>query len=117
MTWGWNDQRFADRADAGRYLAAALQAYRGRRPLVLGIPRGGVAIAAEVARGTDGDLDVIVARKLGAPFQEELAIGAVTAHGGRWLNDRLIAELGVDEAYLEQVTAEQADEAARRELR
>ena len=108
---------FADRADAGRRLALELEAYRVRRPLVLGIPRGGVPAAAEVARALGAELDVVVARKLGAPGYPELAIGAVTANGGRYLNADVIRELGVTEAYIEAVTAAQREEATRREAR
>src|SRR6266550_5740709 len=62
---------FRDRQDAGRALAARLERYRGRDPLVLGLPRGGVVVAAEVARRLDAELDVVVARKLGAPSLDE----------------------------------------------
>jgi putative phosphoribosyl transferase len=83
-------------------LARELERYRGERPVVLGIPRGGVPVAAVVARHLRGELDVIVARKLGAPMHEELAIGAVTADGGRFLNrESPCAARG--EEYLSQV--------------
>ena len=108
---------FTDRADAGRRLGDALELYRARRPLILGIPRGGVPVAAEVARLLDAELDVVVARKLGAPGSPELAIGAVTANGGRYLNDDVIRELGVSPSYIEAVTAAQRAEAERRETR
>lgn len=108
---------FVDRVDAGRVLAESLMNYRGERPLVLGIPRGGVPVAAEVAKAIGGDLDIIVARKLGAPGSPELAIGAVTANGGRYLNDRVIDEFGVSSEYLERVTAAEMDEAHRREAK
>jgi putative phosphoribosyl transferase len=86
--------RFRDRRDAGARLGAALEdAYRGKDVIVLGIPRGGVPVAAAVARRLGGELDVIVARKLGSPISPELAIGAVTANGGRYLNEELIREL------------------------
>jgi putative phosphoribosyl transferase len=98
-------------------LAGALGRYRGKDTLVLGIPRGGVPVAAEVARRLDADLDVVVARKLGSPISPELAIGAVTANGGRYLNEEIIRHLGVSEAYLVQVTEEQTREARRREAR
>jgi putative phosphoribosyl transferase len=114
---GGGRPRFRDRVDAGARLAARLERYRGPNTLVLGIPRGGVVVAAEVARRLDADLDVIVARKLGAPGSEELALGAVTANGGRFLNEALIRELGVPERYLAQVTAAQMAEARRREER
>jgi putative phosphoribosyl transferase len=108
---------YADRADGGRALAAALAAHRGTAPVVLGIPRGGVPVAVVVARALEGELDVVVARKLGAPLQPELALGAVAADGSRFLNDEVIAMLGVDESYLRRITAEQRAEAQRRELR
>jgi putative phosphoribosyl transferase len=106
---------FRDRIEAGAALAEQLGSYRGPQTLVVGIPRGGVTVAAEVAREIDAELDVIVARKLGAPGQQELAIGAVTADGGRFLNQDLIATLGVSEPYLEAVTNVQMIEARRRE--
>ena len=108
---------FANREDAGERLGKALARFRGQRPLVLGIPRGGVPVAARVARALDGDLDVIVARKLGSPFSPELAVGAVTADGMRYLNAPTIDELGVPADYLEQVTKEKRVEAEARERR
>jgi putative phosphoribosyl transferase len=108
---------FRDRREAGARLADALEEYRGKDVLVLGIPRGGVPVAAEVARRLEGELDVVVARKLGAPVSRELAIGAVTANGGRFLNEELIGQLGVSDAYLDRVTAEEMAEARRREER
>jgi predicted phosphoribosyltransferase len=106
---------FVDRVDAGRQLAAQLESFRGAGTLVLGIPRGGVVVAAEVARKLEAELDVIVARKLGAPVQPELAIGAVTADGERWLNQPLVQSLGITPAYLEEVTRRERAEAERRE--
>jgi predicted phosphoribosyltransferase len=108
---------FTDRVDAGVRLAGALEPYRARQPVILGIPRGGVPVAAEVARRLDAELDVVVARKLGAPGAPELAIGAVTANGGRYLNEELIREIGVRPSYIEAVTAAQRAEAERREAR
>jgi putative phosphoribosyl transferase len=107
---------FRDRLEAGTQLTAHLGHYRGKDALVLGIPRGGALVAAEVARRLEAELDVVVARKLGAPNQPELAIGAVTA-GGRWLNERIIRERGVSDAYIKAVTAEQKAEARRRNER
>ncbi|MBI3965246.1 MAG: phosphoribosyltransferase [Chloroflexi bacterium] len=106
--------QFRDRRHAGQVLAKWLERYREGDVLVLGIPRGGVPVAAEVARHLDADLDIIVARKIGAPSSCELAIGAVTANAGRYLNTELIRELRVPTSYLETTTkAEQADAAAR----
>lgn len=108
---------FQDRLEAARLLAKRLAGFRGRHAVVLGIPRGGVPVAREVATAIDGDLDILVARKLGAPGHEELAIGAVTADGGRYVNEELVRQLGVTSHYLEQVTRKQLTEAARREKR
>jgi predicted phosphoribosyltransferase len=116
-SWFREEALFEDRRDAGVSLARSLEGYRGKGVLVLGIPRGGVPVAAEVARALDADLDVVVARKLGAPDSPELAIGAVTANGGRYLNEDVIRALGVPASYVESVTAEQRAEAQRRERR
>ena len=105
------DRVFRDRLDAGRRLAVALGSFDGEDVVVLGLPRGGVPVAAEVARALHAPLDVIVVRKLGLPFQPELAMGAIGEDGVRVLNEEVIrlADVGPDEiAALEQV--------ARREL-
>jgi predicted phosphoribosyltransferase len=73
--------KFANRDEAAALLAERLAAYRGRRPLVLGVPRGAVPMARVIAAALDGDLDVVLVRKLRAPGQPELAIGAVDEHG------------------------------------
>ena len=108
---------FRDRVDAGERLAKRLLTYRGEHVLVLGIPRGGMPVAAVVAQALEAELDVVVARKLGSPVSEELAIGAVTAEGGRYLNDSVVRSLGVDESYIDHVTRAQVLEAQRRESR
>jgi predicted phosphoribosyltransferase len=108
---------FEDRIHAGEVLAARLAAYRGQDVLILGIPRGGVPVAAEVAERLDADLDVVVARKLGAPGQPELAIGAVTANAGEFLNEPIVRALDVPDAYIAEVRREQTEEARRRESR
>lgn len=108
---------FRNRADAGAQLSVALQAYAGREPLVLGIPRGGVPVAYEVAKRLHGELDVIVARKLGAPSQPELAIGAVASDGTRYVNTRLQRVARVSPEALERLTEIESAEAKRREER
>ena len=107
--------RFKDRKDAGRQLAEALEGRGYRQPVVLGIPRGGVPVAAEVARKLGGDLGVVVARKLRAPGQPELAIGAVTADGATWINAPVARATGADDRYLEREIAFQVAEAQHRE--
>ncbi len=109
--------RFEDRAEAGRALAGQLSAYRGSDALLLAIPRGGVAVASEVAKELGLELDVVVARKLGAPGQQELAIGAVTADGERYLDPELIRALRVSDIYIANATRVQTGEARRRETR
>jgi len=106
--------RFANRAAAGDALAGALAHYRGADVLVLGLPRGGVPVAARVADVLDAELDVIVSRKLPSPISGELAIGAVTADGERFLNEGLLSELGVSDVYLDAVTEVQRAEARKR---
>ncbi len=106
---------FRDRVDAGKQLAKALQGRGIERPLVLAIPRGGVPVAAEVAEVLGGELGVVVARKLGAPGQPELAIGAITSDGVCYLNERLVDETGARGRYLAEEQGRQAAEARRRE--
>ncbi len=112
---GWEPGTFADRREAGARLAASLEDRFGADTLVLGLPRGGVVVAAEVARRLGAELDVVVARKLGSPMSPELAIGAVTADGVRVLDDNLVMALGVSEQYLTAVGARECAEARRRE--
>jgi putative phosphoribosyl transferase len=114
--FGPSGRRFADRADAGRQLAARLDHLRGHPLVVLGLPRGGVAVAREVAAALDAPLDVIVARKLGAPMQPELAIGAI-AGGARVLRADVIGALGISGEELDRITQREqarADELERR---
>lgn len=106
---------FRDRRDAGRRLAEALRQVAGERPVVLGIPRGGVPVAAEVARALEGVLGVVVARKLGAPGYPELAIGAITADGAAYINEEVARQVGASPSYLDGEKKRQRDEARRRE--
>jgi len=106
---------FRDRKDAGEKLAATLKERGFQNPVVLGIPRGGVPVAAEVARAVHGDLAVVVARKLGAPGNPELAIGATTETGASYINTAVAAAAGADADYIEAEKARQVQEAHRRE--
>lgn len=91
---------FVDRVDAGRRLAARLRSLGDRDVVVLGLPRGGVPVAFEVARVLAAPLDVIVVRKLGVPFQPELGMGAVAEGGERVINERVVRMAGVTEGEL-----------------
>jgi len=107
---------FEDRADAGRRLASRLGAYRNRKDVVvLGIPRGGVPVAFEVAAALDAPLDVFVSRKLGVPGQEELAFGAVASGGVRILDREITEAVGISDAEVERITANVRKEVERRE--
>jgi putative phosphoribosyl transferase len=109
------DRVFADRGEAGRLLAEGLAKYAGREDVVvLGLPRGGVPVAAEVARGLRAPLDVLVVRKLGAPGQEELAIGAIGEGGVRVLNAGLVRSLGLGEEEIGRIAAREERELERR---
>jgi putative phosphoribosyl transferase len=105
---------FRDRKDAGLRLAERLARYRDEDSVVLALPRGGVPVGYEVARALKVPLDVFIARKLGAPNQPELGIGAVAQDGSRVLNERIVEEIGVSEEYIERVAAEETKEAERR---
>ncbi|HLF70775.1 MAG TPA: alpha/beta fold hydrolase [Dehalococcoidia bacterium] len=108
-------RRFEDRNEAGRMLAADLAKRSYERPVVLGIPRGGVPVAIEVARVLGGELGVVVARKLGAPGYAELAIGATTASGASYVNSEIAEEVGATDEYIAAETTRQVLEAQRRE--
>src|SRR5258708_21774058 len=89
------DRLFRDRRDAGRFLAGLLERYRDRPDvIVLGLPRGGVPVAYEVAAALGAPLDVFLVRKLGVPGREELAMGAIASGGGAGLNDAGVRGLG-----------------------
>ena len=105
---------FADRAGAGRHLAARLQYLRDRPVVVLGLPRGGVPVAAEVARALGAPLDVIVVRKLGVPSQPELGMGAIGEDGVRVLNADVVRAAGVSADGLAAVEARERTEMERR---
>jgi predicted phosphoribosyltransferase len=113
-------RRFADRVDAGRRLGEVLAAdpeLRDADPVVLGLPRGGVVVAAEVAARLGAQLDVLVVRKLGVPGHEELAFGAVARGGHRVLNPAVVAAAGVSDATIEEVTGRELAVVEAREER
>lgn len=107
---------FLDRVDAGKKLARRLAQYAGRDDVVvLGVPRGGVPVAFEIAQALDAPLDILLVRKLGAPGQKELAMGAIASGGVRILNEPVLHDLEISEAELASATAEQEAELHRRE--
>jgi predicted phosphoribosyltransferase len=107
---------FRNRAEAGRRLAGALRHLAGRTDvIVLGLPRGGVPVAYEVARALGAPLDVFVVRKLGFPGQRELAFGAIASGGVRVLNEEIVTGLRLDPSIVAAVTATEQEELERRE--
>ena len=108
--------KFADRSEAGRRLADKLLHLKNRQPLVLALPRGGVAVGFEIAGALDAPLDIVLVRKIGAPWQPELALGAVTDGAGHetFIDRDLVANLDVSDVYIEEETARQLEEIERR---
>jgi predicted phosphoribosyltransferase len=108
--------RFRHRADAGRELARTLTEFAGRSDvLVLGLPRGGVPVAAEVARHLAAPLDVFLVRKLGMPGHEEFALGAIAEGGVEVVNQDLVRDLGIPPAAVERVAVRERLELDRRD--
>ena len=105
---------FQDRANAGRQLAERLTAYRNENPYVFGLPRGGVVVAYEVARHLGAPLDVIVARKIGAPMQPELGIGAIAPGDIRILDERIVGLLGISKEQIDRIVEQETEEMDRR---
>ena len=110
---------FKDRSDAGRKLAEALASYRGQQPVILALPRGGVPVAAEIAAALNAPLDLILVRKVGVPFQPELAMGAVVDGGAPIIvrNEDVIRLAGIDESEFKAVCDGELAEIERRRQR
>ena len=107
---------FTDRTDAGRLLAEQLRAYADRPDVVvLGLPRGGVPVAFEVAHALRVAMDILLVRKLGLPGQEELAMGAIASGGGRVLNEDVLRQAAVGDTVLQRVVERESRELERRE--
>lgn len=109
------DQPFRDRNDAGRCLARELERFRSHQPVVLGLPRGGVPVAYEVAEWLAAPLDVFVVRKLGAPGHQELAMGAIASGGAMVLNPEVLQLLHIPSAVVEDVAQREMSEVIRRD--
>lgn len=107
---------FQDRTAAGKALARKLVAYANRKDtLVLGLPRGGIPVAFEVAKALNAPLDAFLVRKLGVPGQEELAMGAIASGGVRVLNEDIVRSLRLSDAVIDNVIAKEQREIERRE--
>jgi putative phosphoribosyl transferase len=105
---------FEDRSDAGNILAKELLRYRNANPIILALPRGGVVVGYEIARRLHAPLDVIVARKVGAPGNEELGIGAIAPEGVQVLDESVIHLLGITKERLQRIIARENEEMNRR---
>ena len=107
---------FRDRTEAGRLLGAELASRNlPKDSIVLALPRGGVPVGFEVARALCAALDVVVVRKLGVPWQPELAMGAIASGGSRFLDEKLIRKMGISQGAVEAIAARETQEAERRE--
>lgn len=106
--------RFRDRHDAGRRLAAELLAYGEEDPVVVGLPRGGVPVAEEVAAALGAPLEVLAVRKLGAPHNPEYGIGAIAEGGTRVFDSEALAVLGINGGVLDSIVARESEELRRR---
>jgi predicted phosphoribosyltransferase len=109
-----SDEPFEDREEAGRLLSEALDEYRGKNAVVLGVPRGGVEVARELASGIDAELDVVLAHKLRTPGYGELAMGSVAEDGKLFLNQEIVGMMKVPEGYIQQEKDRQMEEIKRR---
>lgn len=101
----WSEEPFKDRSEAGNLLARELKGLRGKGIVVLGIPRGGIVVAAEMAALLEAELDIVLSHKLGAPGNPELAIGAISEDGEVLLNEGLLSYSGAEESYIQQEKA------------
>lgn len=106
-----------NRVQAGRRLAGYLAHHEGKSPLVLAVPRGGVPVGAEVAQVLDGELGVVVARKIGAPWSRELAIGAVAPDGVPMIDEQMVARLGIPQTEIDRNVKQALDELQHRQER
>jgi len=110
----YSGEPFRDRSEVGQLLAWGLRSLPGRNLLVMGIPRGGVVVARELARTLDAELDIVLAHKLRAPGHPELAMGSVAENGKVFLNEEIVRELGASKPYIDEETKAQLKELKRR---
>lgn len=108
---------FLDRADAGRRLAARLTGYEREDPVVLGLPRGGIPVAAEIAQALNAPLDVMCVRKLGVPGHEELGMGAIAEGGSLFIDHSMVYRLGIPDAMVDAIVERKTEELNERVAR
>lgn len=109
-----SDLAFSSRAEAGGLLAGQLKNFSRQNVVVLGIPRGGIIVAREISSALEAELDVVLSRKLGAPFNPELAIGAISEAGKAFFNEEIISQIDIRSSYIEKEMAAQVSEIKRR---
>ncbi len=112
--FSYSPEPFINRVQAGQKLAEVLGDLKGKRAVVLGIPRGGLIVAQSLAQTIEADLDIILSRKLGSPNQPELAMGALSENGDVFLNPYAVEQLAITEAYINFEKRKQMDEIRRR---
>ena len=112
-----SEEPFADRIEAGRLLAKELNELRNKRTVVLGIPRGGLVVGYVLARALNAFLDIVLARKLGAPGNPELAIGAISEEGKIFLNEEVVLMTGTQKEYIQREKKLQLEEMSERAKR
>lgn len=110
----YSAELFKDRKEAGKLLASILKDSRLNDAVVLGIPRGGMVVAGQIQRMLNTEIDIVLARKIGAPGNPELAIGSVSEDGRLFLNEDLAFRLGADKAYIEEEKSRQLEEIKKR---
>lgn len=105
---------FTDREEAGYLLAEELSQYHGQKPVILGIPRGGIVVARKLAKALDGELDIVISRKLRTPNYPELAMGSVSEDGLVFPNQRIVEDLGLTKEDIEREKEQQLAEIRQR---
>jgi putative phosphoribosyl transferase len=110
----YSGEPFTTRQEAGQLLADRLKKFKGKNTIVLGIPRGGLVIADQIARALEADFDMVLSHKLGAPWNPELAIGAICEGGQLFINKEIASYCGADENYINQEKSRQLQEISRK---
>lgn len=110
----YSSEKFKNRSETGYLLAQELKQFKGQNPVVLGIPRGGIILASEIAKELDGEMDIVLSRKLRTPGQPELAMGSISENGTIFLNESLVNSLDISPSLIHQEKTLQMGEILRR---